>query len=155
LFAASQEDENYSKLTPTERQEEYLQLLKEKNKLKKQLSSKSKNDQANTDREKGNSLRTRYCYHLTTHCGPIQYSGFVTHFSGANATEKVRKQKTVSGVGKIKLEDVVMPKTADKYELMLNKILHLDKLIFIFENAEGGNDGKLNRGEMIFLNPEV
>ena len=87
----SRDDKQYTKLTPAERQEEYLQLLQEKNRIKKHLTNKSKQEAEKEEREKG----------------------FSTHFAGANAVGKAKKKKIVTGTGKLKLEDVTAPK--DKY----------------------------------------
>lgn len=88
----SRDEGQYAKMTPAERNEEYLQLLREKNRIKKHMSSKSKQEAVNEERERG----------------------FSTHFAGANASgTKPRKKKIVTGTGKLKIEDVTIPK-ADK-----------------------------------------
>jgi hypothetical protein len=50
-----QDDERYSRLSPTERQEEYLRLLNEKNRLKRQMEQRrrTREEQSNQDRERG------------------------------------------------------------------------------------------------------
>ena len=63
-----------------------------------------------TGREVGIVPETYFC--SSTDVSSL--TGFVTHFAGANATEKIRKQKVVSTAGKIKIEDISAP-GPDKY----------------------------------------
>ena len=87
----SRDDLQYSKMTPAELHEEYLLLLRKQNRIKKNMSAKSKQEQINEDKERG----------------------FTTHFAGANASEttKTRKKKIATGTGNFNLEDVTAPKT--------------------------------------------
>ena len=80
-------------MTPSEREREYLQLLEEKNRIKKNLSAKTKQETRNEERERG----------------------FSTHFAGANADGHVRKKKIAKGTSKLKVEDISAPKERNRY----------------------------------------
>ena len=65
----------------TAKQEEYLQLLQERNRLKKQMAEKSHESKINEERERGGLSKVKF-YNI---------AGFSTHFAGANASAAERK----------------------------------------------------------------